>query len=195
MSGMPYPNRDDIAEMVKSNIYSGRILNNAHRGDVIEMMVLSALGEDWKFVGLGWHPWDLESGSGSERVRIQVKQCAALQLWGPTKKLTISFGWSSKPPSYFERDNPGVPIEAEGWFCEVFVCGVHQEADPAKADQLDPQQWEFLVISTEDLRPKINTMVLNKALRNWPLRKWHELPEAVEAAFANRRASCGQCMI
>lgn len=84
MSGMPYPNRDDITEMVKSNIYSSRILNNAHRGDVIEMMVLSALGEDWKFVGLGWHPWDLESGSGSERVRIQAKQCAALQLWGPT---------------------------------------------------------------------------------------------------------------
>ena len=48
--------------MVAENFFSGRILNNAHRGDVVEIIVQSALGADWKFVGLGWHPWDLQRG-------------------------------------------------------------------------------------------------------------------------------------
>ena len=41
------------------------------------MMVLAALGGEWRFVGLGWHPWDLQRGQGEDRVRIQVKPSAA----------------------------------------------------------------------------------------------------------------------
>ena len=77
--------RDRVLSMVANRIYGGTVLNNSHRGDVVEMMVLAALGSDWKFVGLGWHPWDLQRGSGADRVRIQVRQSAAMQIWGPTK--------------------------------------------------------------------------------------------------------------
>lgn len=53
------PDRTAIIGMVAEHMYGGRILNNAHRGDVVEMMALAALGPDWEHVGLGWHPWDL----------------------------------------------------------------------------------------------------------------------------------------
>jgi len=123
-------------------------------------LVLASLGSDWEMVSLGWHPWDLQYKSGTHRVRIQVKQCAALQLWGPTKKLSIHFGWKTKAPDYFERDNPNESIESEGWFCELFVVGLHLENDNS-ADQVDPKQREFLVIPTTDLKTGQNSMVKN----------------------------------
>ena len=56
---MQIPTRDDILQMMLTEIYPPGIINNAHRGDLVEMMVLRALGPPWKLVGLGWHPWDL----------------------------------------------------------------------------------------------------------------------------------------
>ena len=179
-----YPTREEVIQNVADTLYSSSILNNSHRGDVVEMMVLAALGPEWRFVGLGWHPWDLQRGTGADRVRIQIKQSAALQLWGPTVRPVLSLNWSDKPPSYFERDNPDETIESEGWFCDVFVFGVHQETDPTKVDQVDPRQWRFLIIPTCDLKRGAKSISLAKALRKWPLSAWHELPKAVDQAIA-----------
>jgi hypothetical protein len=33
------PSREDIVEMVASNMFGTPVLNNAHRGEVVEMMV------------------------------------------------------------------------------------------------------------------------------------------------------------
>lgn len=175
--------RAHIDDLLLSRIYSGPILNNSHRGDVVEMMVLDALGPDWKFVGLGWHPWDLQRGSGGTRVRIQVKQCALLQLWGTTKQPAFQFSWSSRPPSYFERDNPGEAIEDEGYFCELFVHGLHLVDDPAIADQRDVRQWQFSVVPAADLKRRQSSMVLHRALERWPPVAWEQLGPEVERAL------------
>ena len=37
------PNRDHVIQLVAKHMYSDRILNNAHRGDLVDMMVLAAL--------------------------------------------------------------------------------------------------------------------------------------------------------
>ena len=189
MSFARYPTREDIIQLAVDEVFGTPILNNAHRGDVVEMIVYAALRPEWKFVGLGWHPWDLQRGHGADRVRIQVKQCAALQLWGKTQRPTISFGWKKQPPSYFERDNPGEPIEAEGWFCEVFVIGVHEGVDEKTTDQVDPRQWRFLVIPTCDLARGTNSMVLTRALAEWRLLDWSELRDEVEAAVLRQRGA------
>jgi len=178
--------REEVIQMVAKQMYSECILNNAHRGDLVEMMVLSALGEDWRFVGLGWHPWDLQRGHGENRIRIQVRQLAALQLWGPTKKMTLQFGWKQNPPSYFRRDNPNEAIEDEGWFCELFVFGLHRVTSREKADQADPAQWEFLVVPTDDLKRGQSSMILERALLRWQPVSWSEL-----SAEVNRCASAG----
>lgn len=180
------PSREDIVTLVGRLMYQQRILNNTHRGNVVEAMVLAALGPDWKLVGLGWHPWDLERGSGSSRIRIQVKQWAALQLWTPKKpgRPKVTLGSKEKPPGYFSRDNPGVNIEPEGWFCDLFVIGIHRESDRDRADQVDPAQWQFLVIPTCDLQPRQNTLDLDaaRASNRWPVVSWSELSEAVKRA-------------
>ena len=161
-------------------IYGAGILNNAHRGDVVEMMVLAALGDRWKHVGLGWHPWDLQRGEGAKRVRIQVKQTAAVQLWGKTKTRILHFGWKPNTPRCFSRDNPGEAIEKEGWFCDLFIFGIHDETDPAQIDQADPSQWVFMVIPTTDLEEKTRSMQLSKARPKWPPVEWDQLGQVVD---------------
>jgi hypothetical protein len=172
--------------MVATHMYGGRILNNAHRGEVVEMMTLAALGPEWEHVGLGWHPWDLQRGSGAARTRLQVKQTAAIQLWGPTVSRTLQFGWKPNPPSYFERDNPGEEIEPEGWFCDGFVFGLHDETDANIIDQVDPVQWTFMVVSVSDLKPRANSMLLSKARTLWPAVRWEELREEVYSRLGVR---------
>jgi hypothetical protein len=177
------PSRNDVIALVAKHMYTDRILNNSHRGDVVEMIVLSALGSNWRLVGLGWHPWDLQQGDGKDRVRIQVKQCAALQLWGATKNLQLNFGWKKKAPDYFNRDNPGEEIEPQGWFCDIFVFGLHLESDESLADQVNPEQWKFLVVPVSELKHGLNSMVLSKALKRWEPVSWTELAESVERAI------------
>ena len=183
------PNRGEIIDMVAKHMYSDRIINNSHRGDIVEMMVLSALGDEWNFVGLGWHPWDLQKSSGVNRVRIQVKQCATLQVWGKTKKLIITFGWKKKAPDYFFRDNPGEKIETEGWFCDVFVIGLRLEDDRNIVDQVNLDQWKFLVIPTSDLERGQNTMLLSKALKKWKPISWTELADSIQLTIATNNKS------
>ena len=174
------PSREVVIDMVATFMFSGKILNNSHRGELVEMMVLAALGSDWNHVGLGWHPWDLQFSKGTNRVRIQVKHTAALQLWGKTASRTITFGWKNNAPEYFERDNPGESIESEGWFCDVFVFGLHDEIDIEKIDQADPRQWQFLVIPICDLTRGTNSMSLTKALGNWTPVPWNKLQKEVD---------------
>src|ERR1035437_9677119 len=99
------PTKKEIQDRIVKDLYNDPILNNSHRGDLVEILCLIALGPDWQHVGLGWHPWDLQRGTGDDRIRIQVKNPASKQLWGDTKKASINFNWSEKPPSYFSRDN------------------------------------------------------------------------------------------
>lgn len=181
---MRAPSKTELIEVLTTEIYGGPIINNSHRGDVAEMLVLMALRPDWQFVGLGWHPWDLQRGQGSQRVRIQVKQFAALQVWGATKKPSIQFGWKPNAPAYFERDNPGEHIESKGWFCDIFVVGLHREVDPHVVDQLDARQWSFLVIPVSDLSEGRKSIALHLALERWQPVPWSGLAAAVDQAIA-----------
>lgn len=193
------PSRDDIIQMVSREMYSGKILNNAHRGHVVEAMVLSALSPDhalgpdqWRLTALGWHPWDLQRGKGEDRVRIQVKQCAWLQLWTPKndkEDLRLHFVWKKSRPRYFKRDYPDEDIEREGWFCDMFVFGVHEEKDRDRADQVDPDQWTFLVIPAHELREDLKSLSLEDAKAKWPPVSWSGLAESVESAISKWRSA------
>ena len=95
----------------------------------------------------------------------------------------LKFGWKKKAPDYFYRDNPGEEIEPEGWFCDVFVFGLHLEDDQDRTDQVDPKLLKFLVILTSDLRRGRHSMVLTKALKRWQPVTWFQLSESVELAI------------
>jgi hypothetical protein len=155
--------------MLIEKLYSQRILNNSHRGDFVEMMVLDALGPEWHHVGLGWNLWDLQRGTGKDRARIQVKQCAARQLWGKTKCMIFQFPWSDHVPTYILRDFPNEALEKDGWFCELFVVGVHPIEDKMLCDQTDPTQWQFMIVPSRELKRGQSSMTLSKAMKQWPL--------------------------
>jgi hypothetical protein len=178
--------RDRLHRILIENLYSHRILNNSHRGDFVEMMVLDALGPEWRHVGLGWNILDLQRGIGKERARIQVKQCAARQLWGKTKCMICQFPWSDHAPGYIRRDFPNEALEEDGWFCELFVIGVHAIEDEAHCDQTDPSQWQFMIIPTWELKRGQSSMILSKAMKRWPLVPLAELKSAVEIKLAEQ---------
>ena len=180
--------RQRLHRMLIEKLYSNRILNNSHRGDFVEMMVLDALGSEWRHVGLGWNVWDLQRGIGNDRARIQVKQCAARQLWGKTKRMSFQFPWSDRAPSYIPRDFPNEAIETEGWFCELFVVGVHLVEDEGLCDQTDPSQWEFMVVPSRELKRGQSSMTLNKAIKRWPLTPLRGLRSAVETKLSRLQA-------
>jgi hypothetical protein len=166
---IPMEHRQRLHRLLIDKLYSHRILNNSHRGDFVEMMVLDALGPEWRHVGLGWNVWDLQRGTGKDRARIQVKQCAARQLWGKTRCMTFQFPWSDRATAYIARDFPHEAIEKEGWFCELFVVGVHAVEDEVLCDQTDPSQWEFMVVASRELKHGRSSMTLRKALKRWPV--------------------------
>lgn len=181
------PTKKDLHELLLEHVYKGPIINNAHRGDLVEMAVLAALGPPWKYVGLGWHPWDLQRGCGKDRVRIQVKNCARLQLWGETTSPRVQFGWKAKPPAYFKQCYPNKEIENEGWFCEIFVIGYHCNKNRSTADQVDPEQWKYLIIPVCELKPKQSSLSLDKAKTCWPPVKWAGIRAAVDNAIKRNR--------
>jgi hypothetical protein len=174
-------------QLLIDKIYSGRILNNSHRGELVEMMVLSALGPEWRYVGLGWNPWDLQRGNGRNRVRIQVKNCAVRQLWGKTQQLKLQTPWSKKVPFYFSRHHPKEKIEKQGWFCELFVVGIHLIEDETICDQMDVTQWKFMVIPSAHLKRGQNSMDLIIAIKKWPPVAWRNLKAKVESELLQFR--------
>jgi len=178
--------RKDVLKSLLKNIYDQPVINNSHRGDVVEMMVLAALKPmGCRFVGLGWYPWDLQIGLGDSRIRIQVKQCAAQQLWGETQKLIANFGWHKKAPFYFKKNYPDEKIEKKGWFSEIIIIGLHLRTE--NCDQADPHQYEFLVLPTRDLKPGQDSMVLHKALKRWTPVKWDAICDEVERVMKMTR--------
>jgi hypothetical protein len=172
--------RERLHRMLIENLYSNPILNNSHRGDFIEMLVLDALGPEWRYVGLGWNLWDIQRDTGKDRARIQVKQCAALQLWGKTKRMIFHFPWSDHAPAYIRRDFPNEALENDGWFCDLFVVGVHAVEDEMLCDQTDPSQWQFMIVPSRELKRGQSSMTLSKAMKRWPLVPLVELKSAVE---------------
>lgn len=178
------PESELLIGALAKRLYDRPVMDNRERGAYAEQLVASALDRSWRWVGLGWHPWDFERGSGERRLRIQVKQSAAKQIWVPRGVKTRSFSIPiRKKPSFFERDNPGEHIEEKGHFCEIFVFAWHGVAG-ASCDQRDPCQWAFYVVPEALFRDR--SVVRLEDVRNASLaHSWFELNEVVEATAAD----------
>lgn len=181
-----------IIQALADRLYNRATMDNCERGHYAEQLVLSALGGDWKWVGAGWHPWDIEITSTAERVRIQVRQSAMRQLWKRPKNLKPSFATKAKSkPSYTEREHPGIVIENEGRFCEIFIFAWHA-FDDASCDQRLPEQWQFFVVPERALgiRKKVTMAELQSAWltdNGGHNASWETLRDAVEEVSRDLR--------
>jgi hypothetical protein len=115
------------------------VLNNRNRSILAEFLVASALGlldtprVEWDAVDLRYR------GRG-----IEVKSAVYLQSWPQQELSTIRFdvakklGWGAPANTYATE-----PVRSAG--CYVFC--LYPETDPAKADVLDANAWQFYVLS------------------------------------------------
>lgn len=144
---------DQIKKRMFKEVFDQPLMDNSMRGFWCEYMIAEALGESCKTVGEGWHAWDLEIGNSEDsfpkRIRIQVKNSARLQIWNTKsgKLSDCSYNLTfRKRPRYFDQDNPNTPCEEYGFMCDLFILCLHKEENPEKADQTDPEQWDFYLV-------------------------------------------------
>ena len=147
---MKKPRHKDILRMLRRR-YDGPIMNNVCRGDYVERMIGSALGEDWPLTwmdGWDWAAWDCEhTRSGA---RLEIKQAAARQTWdkGPTpRRRTPAFDVAPRS-GFWTRE--GVWIDSSGRQADIYVFAWHGRHDD-HANHTDPGQWLFFAVAERDL--------------------------------------------
>lgn len=126
------------------------IIGNSERGRLAEYIVAMALGIDSEF-RMEWDSYDLITDNG---IKIEVKSSGYLQTWGQKKLSIISFGiqptknWDSETNIYstdFKRR------------ADIYVFAVFNSKNVETANPLNMDQWEFYVLSTEELNKKSET--------------------------------------
>ena len=161
------PRHDHIVKILNERFYEKPLIDNVYRGDYVETLILSALGEGWKSVG-GWGSWDLENEAG---VRLEVKQSAALQPWhqqtGSSKNARFDIAprtgyYADKATATEWVDSPeGERVRS----ADIYVFAWHPKEHRDTADHREAEQWEFFVVSALRLPDSQKTIGLN------PLRK------------------------
>jgi hypothetical protein len=137
--------REVILERLFRRLYGSPIIQNNHRGELIEEIVAAALEPDWTLCARDWAAFDLQHGTSG--LRIQVKQSAAKQTWAPPLK--------SKGPRFSIASKTG-RYEGASWVAEagrnadIFLFAWHPQSDNT-CDHADPSQWQFFVVAERDL--------------------------------------------
>ncbi len=144
------------SEQIKNAMFKGifdrPIMDNTFRGYWCEYMLAEAIGEECRHVGEGWHAWDMQLGEDTQdfpdRIRVQVKNSAARQIWHTDKDSTSKCQWMlsyRKRPDYLGMDGVQIPCEKQGFMCDIFILCLHDRSDD-HADQRDPHQWKFYLV-------------------------------------------------
>ena len=117
---------------------------NSARGYLAEFLVARALGlADVRRV-----EWDAYDLLVDDRIRVEVKSSAYLQLWEQRKLSRLEFS-GLRGTRYDPRhgDDPnGRQLNAH-----VYVFGVQTSTDHDAYDPLDIRKWEFFVLGKNDL--------------------------------------------
>ncbi len=134
-------------------MFDTRIIQNNLRGIYVEMLVTELLNKSWNWTGSAWSGWD-SAWSGwdiehDDKTRIEVKQSAAQQNWEPSHDGRSSLRFDIRAATgYWEN---GITwIENSRRPADIYVFSWHGVKGTA-ADQRNPKQWEFIVLSSRVL--------------------------------------------
>ena len=121
------------------------ILSNTTRGIFAEFIVGTAINLDKSAVRDEWGAYDLETPEG---IKLEIKSSAYLQSWHQRKLSKISF--STKAASFWDAFAEE-QITEKTRHADVYVfCLLHHE-DKDTVDPLNLDQWEFYILSTNEL--------------------------------------------
>jgi hypothetical protein len=154
---------------------SSDLVNNTTRGLLAEFIVASALGIDLSVPREGWSVWDLTSPEG---IRIEVKSAAYLQSWTQRKLSRINF--SIRPVHEWNVEYSSFTKSMLERFADVYVFCLLKHKDKETLNPLDLTQWEFYVISTDELNSKsrisksISLSSIQKLTKAIPFAQLHE---------------------
>jgi hypothetical protein len=125
-------------------------MQNNIRGLWVEAMMCELLGEDWKYTGADWAAWDFERSDG---LRLEVKQSAAQQSWGPTvtARFSIAAAKGFYPDGKTYIENP-----SGRRLSDIYVFAWHEGKD-----QRDVEEWEFFIVDSKLLAQGQKTIGLN----------------------------------
>lgn len=123
------------------NMFDVPQMQNSLRGHWVEAMVCEILGSGWKHTGADWAAWDLERDDG---LRVEVKQSAKDQSWGPT---TSAPRFSIRTAQgHYPEGEPYLPNTSGARLADVYIFAWH-----AGDDQRNVSQWQFYVVKADQL--------------------------------------------
>ncbi|MFD0049429.1 hypothetical protein ACFVHQ_08865 [Actinomycetes bacterium NPDC127524] len=153
------------------------LLSNALRGTLAEFIVAKAVTATNK-IRIEWDAFDLLTPAG---IKIEVKSAAYLQSWQQTKNSNISFGIASAKGWEASTNTYATEIKRSA---DVYVFCLLNEKDRSVVNPLNLDQWEFFVLSTEQINQEKGnqkTIGLNSLLKMKPVRTgFLGLAEAVQ---------------
>ena len=144
MDGLAF---EDVIEGIIGTHYRRPLMNSTRRADYIEELIVRTLGNGWRLVSeeRAWAPWDLENDG---KVRLEVKQCAALQPWseniGAPKPSAPRYDIAHRKEPWTKGGE--YPYYIPGRPADIYVFAWHPIKDVDAADHRIAGQWEFYVI-------------------------------------------------
>ncbi|MDR2858656.1 MAG: hypothetical protein LBV50_12545 [Novosphingobium sp.] len=128
-------------------LFGTRIINNVHRGLLVEAMVALALEPEWRWCSGGYNGWDFDRADG---LKLEVKHSAARQFW-PRAEPSKPVFRIAQNKTYWDSER-SVDIALTERPAALYVFAYHAGFDD-QIDQRDPQQWQFYVVLTCALPP------------------------------------------
>ena len=123
------------------------VMSNRNRSIFGEFIVASAL-EITNILRIKWNYFDLEYNG----LKIEIKTSAYIQSWYQSKLSKISFDISKKK-AWFPETNT-YSKEADR-YSDVYIFCLYKDQDPAIANILDVDNWEFYIVPVSLITAKL----------------------------------------
>lgn len=169
-----------------------RVMSNVDRGGFVECMVAALLGSEWGLtwtLGDDWLPWDLEHAPS--QAKIEIKQSAARQSWHPPDVSNARAPRFDIAPRQQYSPTEGRWSGKRVRAADLYIFGWHGETREEVADHGDPEQWEFIVVPTEQLPAGQKTIGLEALRTRGKSVRWDSLASTVEKMLATRCPDTG----
>jgi hypothetical protein len=188
-NSMDVPTPNIIAQDVFERFINQRVIINVFRASHVEAMIARALGDTCRLTN-GWEAWDLEHCATG--LRLEVKQSAAMQTWqGSDSKSPPSFDIAARKWQYIGTE--ARKVEPPQRLADIYIFAWHGD-DSERCDQRDPDQWRFLVSTSDDLprgQKSISRGSLTSRFGPTAWISWCDLAETVERTLLKVRRPRG----
>ncbi|WP_157084430.1 hypothetical protein [Sediminimonas qiaohouensis] len=132
--------REEVLARIQ-DIFDVPVMQNNLRGLWVELMVLELLGSEWEHSGNDWAAWDLERNDG---LRVEVKQSARQQSWGPSSG-SPRFSIATAKGHYPDGKTYAPNISGKR-LANLYIFAWHDGVDQRSASE-----WQFYVVQADRL--------------------------------------------